>query len=318
MDNFSAESKAWERETIEKVLLETIKEQRLRRRWGIVFKSLFAAIIIFIIGYIVISNQGTTAPLGAHTAMVNVQGEIDAASQETNSDIVNESLRAAFDQPQAKGIILKLDSPGGSPVQANEVYDEIRRLRELHPQKKIYAVMGDMCASACYYIASATDYIYANRASLVGSIGVLYDGFGFVDVMKKIGVERRLVTSGINKGFYDPFSPLAPRELGYMQDMLDIIHKQFIDDVKAGRGERLKVNDETFSGLAWTGEQGKTMGLVDGFGSADYVARELIGAAEIVDYSPQMSVIDRLSHRFGSSMADSLASRMGLHAGEVR
>ncbi len=295
----------WEHSVLEKTLLASIQEQRRARRWGIFFKLVFLSLFVFII-YTAFSGGASHKPLIAHTAVINIDGVID--SEVNNAKLINEGIRAAFEEKQAQGIILYLNSPGGSPVQSGEVFDEIWRLRNLHPEKKVYAVMSDVCASGCYYIAAAAHEIYANQASLVGSIGVLFDGFGFVDTLNKIGAQRRLYTAGQYKGFMDPFSPITPETTSFLQTMLDDVHQQFIAVVKQGRGDRLKQNDLLFSGLAWTGHQAMDLGLVDGIGSADYVAREIIGAETLVDYTTQPDLLSRLSQRMGASVAHALRS----------
>ncbi|MFA6037201.1 MAG: S49 family peptidase [Legionellales bacterium] len=297
----------WEREVLEKALLASVTEQRRARRWGIFFKLVFLTIIL--LGFFAAcSDKIAHKPLAAHTAVINVEGIIN--SEFNSAKLVNEGLRAAFEEKQAHGVILKLNSPGGSPVQSNEVFDEINRLRAKYPDKKVYAVIDDVCASGCYYMAVAANEIYANPASLVGSIGVLFDGFGFVDTLNKLGVQRRLLTAGENKAFMDPFSPTTPQMEGYVQDMLNDIHQQFITAVEQGRGDRLKQNDLTFSGLAWTGHQAKDLGLVDNFGSADYVAREVIGAETLIDYTTQANWLDRLSQHMGASFAHAFRSEV--------
>lgn len=306
MDN-TPENATWERNVLEKALLASVTEQRRARRWGIFFKLIFLSIVLLIV-FSACSDQVTHKPLAAHTAVINVDGVID--TELNNAQLIKEGLRAAFEEKQAQGIILKLNSPGGSPVQSSEVFDEIYRLRELHPDKKVYAVIEDVCASGCYFIAAAAHEIYANPASLVGSIGVLFDGFGFVDTIDKLGVQRRLYTAGQNKGFMDPFSPVTPEMTGYMQDMLNDIHQQFISAVEKGRGDRLKKNDLTFSGLAWTGRQSLELGLIDGLGSDDYVAREIIGAQTLIDYTTKPNWFEHLSQKMAASFAHALRSEI--------
>jgi protease-4 len=295
----------WERDVLEKAVMASVQEQRRARRWSIFFKLTFLFLIILAI---LASCSGQHTPLAAHTAVINVDGVID--SELNSAEYINAGLRAAFEEKQAQGIILKLNSPGGSPVQSNEVFAEINRLRELHPDKKVYAVVEDICASGCYYMAAAANEIYANPASIVGSIGVLFDGFGFVDTMNKLGIQRRLLTAGQNKGFMDPFSPTTPEMTGFVQNMLNDIHQQFITAVETGRGDRLKKNDLTFSGLAWTGHQSMELGLVDGLGSADYVAREIIGAKTLIDYTTKPNWLERFSQHMGASFAHALRSEI--------
>lgn len=304
----STQNLVWEREVLEKALLASVTEQRRARRWGIFFKLIFLSIILLVV-FASCSDQIAHKPLAtAHTAVINVDGVID--SEFNSAKLVNEGIRAAFEEKQAQGIILKLNSPGGSPVQSSEVFEEINRMRALYPDKKIYAVVEDICASGCYYMAAAANDIYANPASLVGSIGVLFDGFGFVDTINKLGIQRRLLTAGQNKGFMDPFSPTTPEMTGFVQDMLNDIHQQFIAAVEQGRGDRLKKNDLTFSGLAWTGHQAKDLGLIDNFGSVDYVAREIIGAKTLIDYTTKPNWIERFSQQMGASFAHALRSEV--------
>lgn len=296
---------------IEKLLMGLHAEQRRSRRWGIFFKSLtfvylFALLGIFFVGK---DFEKEVAP-GDHTAIIDVRGKI-AAGEPANADVLIQSLRDAFAAPKARAVILRINSPGGSPVQAGYVYDEIKRLRGLHPDKKVYAVITDIGASGAYYIAAAADEIYADRASLVGSIGVTSAGFGFVDLMHKLGIERRNLTSGEHKSFLDPFSPLKENEKQFWQKVLDTTHQQFIDRVRAGRGDRLKDNGELFSGLVWSGEQALKLGLIDGLGSSSMVARDVVGYPELVDYGPKPSPLDRIIDRLGMSFAGALASKLG-------
>jgi protease-4 len=299
----------WEREVLEKLAFAALDEQRKARRWGIFFKLFIAAYLVIVLLLMQAGTVGEKALAGRYTALVDLEGEIDAEGMASADHIIT-GLRAAFEDKAAAGIILRANSPGGSPVQAAYIYDEILRLREKYPNTPLYAVVGDICASGCYYAAAAADKIYASPASIVGSIGVLMDGFGFVDSMKKLGVERRLLTAGENKGILDPFSPLDARSRQHAQKMLNQIHQQFIDAVKQGRGDALKPNKEIFSGLFWTGAQARQLGLVDEFGSAGYVAREVIGAEEIVDYTVHENLFERLTERFGAALGRSLAVEM--------
>ncbi len=309
------DGEGWEREVLERLVFAALREQRRARRWGIFFKLV---LILYLVAVFVVYMPGDLGgdalPTGKHTALVEVRGVI-ADDAEANADTIVSGLRDAFKNEHVAGIILRINSPGGSPVQAGYVNDEIARLREKYPDKRLYAVVTDICASGGYYIAAAADEIYADKASLVGSIGVLMNGFGFVDAMKKLGVERRLITAGEHKGFMDPFSPLKEEERNHIQAMLDDIHQQFIATVKAGRGERLKDDPRLFSGLIWTGEQALELGLIDGLGSSSYVAREIIGAEKIVDYTRRRPYLERLAERLGSGVAQALQS---LWAGQVR
>lgn len=305
----TGKNNGWEREVLEKLAFAALDEQRKARRWGIFFKLFIAAYLVVVLLLMQAGTVGEKALAGRYTALVDLEGEIDAEGM-ASADHVITGLRAAFEDKAAAGIILRTNSPGGSPVQAAYIYDEILRLREQYPNTPLYAVVADICASGCYYAAAAADKIYASPASIVGSIGVLMDGFGFVDSMKKLGVERRLLTAGENKGILDPFSPLDTRSRQHAQKMLNEIHQQFIDAVKQGRGDALKPSKEIFSGLFWTGTQAKQLGLVDEFGSAGYVAREVIGAEEIVDYTVRENLFQRLTERFGAALGRSLAAEM--------
>ncbi|MFI4956838.1 MAG: S49 family peptidase [Gammaproteobacteria bacterium] len=287
---------------IEHLLSDTLKEQRARRRWGIFFKSLFFGYLIALFVIFLPTDLEKTPIAGSHTALIRLRGTIDAMA-DSNADSIIEALNTAFENPHAKAIIMELNSPGGSPVQSGEIFDEMRRLQALYPAKPLYAVITDTCASGCYYVAAAAGQIYANEASLVGSIGVMFDGFGFVDVMQKVGVQRRLITAGANKGFLDPFEPMTAEHKAFMENVLSVVHHQFISKVKVGRGDRLKNDPQLFTGLVWTGEQGIALGLVDKLGSTAMVARDVIQAPVLVDYMPEESIIQRLGKRFGA-MAD--------------
>ncbi len=244
-------------------------------------------------------NRRSAMPNGPHTALVEVRGEI-AADTEASAELLIHAITQAFEDEGSQAVVLRFNSPGGSPVQAGMVYDEVTRLKSLH-KKKVYAVVEEACASAAYYMAVSADEIYANKASVVGSIGVLMDGFGFTEAMQKLGVERRLLTSGENKAMGDPFTPLSPKHRAYTQTMLRQIHQQFIDVVKEGRGERLKISPVLFSGLYWNGEEAVKLGLIDGLGSLDHVARNVVNAPDVIDYTPEESVADRLTKHFGAS-----------------
>ncbi|OGT19730.1 MAG: peptidase S49 [Gammaproteobacteria bacterium RBG_16_57_12] len=305
------QGESWERDVISRLAFAALKEQRRTRRWGIFFKVLTFAYIGLILFYF--SGQWAGEPItkGRHTALIEIQGMI-ADNMEASADNIISGLRAAYKDKNTAGIILRINSPGGSPVQAGYVYDEVNRLRDEHPDVPIYAVITDICASGGYYIAASADEIYADKASLVGSIGVLMDGFGFVDGMHKLGIERRLITAGDHKGFLDPFAPLQEADVKHVKGMLGEIHNQFIAMVKQGRGERLKDSPDLFSGLIWTGEKGVELGLVDGLGSASYVARELINQERIVDYTIRPNYLDRFAERIGMAMVNVLATRIQL------
>ncbi|CAB3794831.1 hypothetical protein LMG28688_03988 [Paraburkholderia caffeinitolerans] len=291
----------WEREALERIAMAAITEQRSARRWKIFFRFAFLAVLVLLAWSILDFSGARVDSGGRHTALVTLSGEISADTP-ANADDINSALDSAFDDDGTAGVILHIDSPGGSPVQAGIINDEIRRLRAKYPAIPLYVVVGDMCASGGYYVAAAADKIYVNKASIVGSIGVLMDSFGFTGLMDKLGVQRRLRTSGENKGFYDPFSPNTPKMDAHAQEMLDQIHQQFIDAVKAGRGKRLKDEPDLFSGLFWTGQKSVELGLADGFGDSDYVAREIIKAPDIVDYTVKQGITDRVAKRFGASV----------------
>ncbi|HEV2613705.1 MAG TPA: S49 family peptidase [Gammaproteobacteria bacterium] len=297
------------------VLLASVNEQRARRRWGIFFKSLFF-ILIFSIIFMMWSGgeEDKSGKDSNYAAVIDLKGVIGAGGN-VSADDVNTALDEAFKDPKTQGIILKIDSPGGSPVEASEIYNEIFRLRHKYPDVKVYAVCTDMCTSAAYYIASATDDIYANKASLVGSIGVLIEGFGFVDTMQKLGVQRRLLMSGDHKGFLDPFSPMSAHDQLIAQGMLDQIHQQFISDVEKGRGTRLKINQDTFSGIPWTGAQAIELGLIDGFGSPTDVARTVIQAKHLKDFTKKTDFLDAIASHLGATMAIHLGEMLGIGQG---
>ncbi|HEX6733838.1 MAG TPA: S49 family peptidase [Azonexus sp.] len=301
MDNphSSNETPGWERQTLEKLAFAALQEQRARRRWGIFFKFLGFAYLAFIL-VAVVDWGADVEQQQRHTALVNLSGVIQAKG-EANGEKLVAALNSAFEAEHAAGVILRINSPGGSPVQAGIVYDEIRRLRGKYPDKPLYAVVEDICASGGYYVAAAADKIYVDKASIVGSIGVLMDGFGFTGAMDKLGVERRLLTAGDSKGFLDPFSPQAPQHKEHAQLLLNDIHQQFIEVVKAGRGTRLKESPDTFSGLMWTGRQSIERGLADDFGNVDSVARDVIQAEKVLDYSVKDNIAERFAKRLGAS-----------------
>jgi len=314
-----ADAKSWQ--LLEKTLLASVQEQRRARRWGIFFKSLtFLYLFVMLVMFSPLMDfEKGASRKASHTALIEVKGMI-ADTEAASADNIVGSLRSAFEDEKTKGVILRINSPGGSPVQSGYIYDEIRRLRAQKPNIKVYAVITDLGASGAYYIASAADQIYADKASLVGSIGVTAAGFGFVGTMEKLGVDRRTYTSGEHKAFLDPFQPPKPDETAFWQGVLDTTHRQFIASVKAGRGDRLKGKDhpELFSGLVWTGEQAVALGLVDGLGSASYVAREVIGEKDMVDYTVQESPFDRFSKKLGSSVAEQIAMWAGFNGPSLR
>jgi protease-4 len=287
---------------------EMLRERRSERRWRIFFRLAWLVLMIFVAFAILATRNHATAPTGPHTALIEIRGEISEHAEASAENLLP-GLKTAFEDANAKAIVLRINSPGGSPVQAGIINDEIRRLKALH-QKKVYAVVEETCASGAYYIAVAADEIYADKASIVGSIGVLMDSFGAAGLLDKLGVERRLLTAGENKGIGDPFSPLSPQQRAYIQAMLDQIHQQFIGVVKQGRGARLKEAPETFSGLFWNGEQALRMGLIDHLGNLDYVAREIVKAEELVDYTPKENVAERLAKKFGAAIGAGAVTAM--------
>lgn len=305
----------WERKIIQELALSSIREKRAARRWSIFFRlvglAMFALVILLWTG---IWDPIEEVAGGSHTALVDVEGVIQSKG-ESSAEAIAAGLQAAFADSNTAGVVLRINSPGGSPVQAGIVYDEIRRLRAQHPDIPVYAVVEEVCASGGYYVAAAADRIYVDKASLVGSIGVLIDSFGFVGTMDKLGVERRLITAGSNKGFLDSFSPLAERDREHVQSMLDEIHEQFVAAVRTGRGDRLKENADTFSGLVWTGARSVEMGLADGIGSIDSVARDVIKAERIVDFSRKQNLAERLATRVGAGGAQAVLGRIGLGTG---
>ncbi|HET6828720.1 MAG TPA: S49 family peptidase [Ramlibacter sp.] len=292
----------WERATLEKLMFATLEEQRQQRRWRTFTRLAWLAFFVFLLWAIMYRGGPSTDKALAHTAVIEVKGEIDSGS-EANAEFIVAAMRAAFEDEGAQGIVLLINSPGGSPVQAGIINDEIHRLKAKY-KKPVYAVVEESCASAAYYIAAAADRIFVDKASIVGSIGVLMDGFGFVGLMEKLGVERRLMTAGENKGFLDPFSPQTEKHRQHAQLMLDQVHRQFIDVVKTGRGKRLKDTPELFTGLFWTGQQAVELGLADQLGNLDFVAREVIKAEELVDYTRRANVAEKLAKRFGASIGE--------------
>ncbi|MBD3892508.1 S49 family peptidase [Hydrogenophaga sp.] len=294
----------WERSTLEKILLATIKEQQTARRWKIFMRLLWLALVLTVLALLYSAGRVSPAIAAPHTALIEIRGEIVAGAEASAANVVA-SLHAAFEDEGAQAIVLLIDSPGGSPVQAGIINDEITRLKALH-RKRVYAVVEETCASAAYYVAAAADKIFVDKASLIGSIGVMMGSFGFTGLMEKMGVERRLMLAGENKALLDPFSPQDEVQRAYIQALLSEIHQQFIEVVKAGRGDRLQVGPETFSGLVWSGQQAVELGLADGLGNLDYVAREVIKAEKIVDYTQRQNIGLRLVERLGVSLGEGL------------
>jgi len=316
--NQDASAEQWRQDIVNRLAFAALNEQRKSRRWRIFFMLVFLAYLFIVYLTIVLPPEGGKAmSIGKHTALVEINGVI-AGDKQASADNIVTGLRDAFEDENTVGVILRINSPGGSPVQAGYVNDEIYRLREEHPNIKLYAVITDICASGGYYIASAADEIYADKASIVGSIGVVMNGFGFTGAMDKLGVERRLYTAGKNKGFLDPFSPEKKNEVEHIKSMLENIHQQFINVVKKGRGDKLADDPKLFSGLIWTGEEGMKLGLVDGLGSSNYVAREIIKAENIVDFTPRPDFFQRFAGQIGAAMANTMGETLGLEGGSIR
>lgn len=305
-------SNEFEQELTNKIAKEAVREFRQARRWKTFFYSLFALYALFLLIMMFMNTSGMKG-LGSstegHTALVEIEGVI-AANTDARADYVVKGLREAFEDEDTAGIILRINSPGGSPVQAGYINDEINRLKGLHPEIPVYAVVADICASGGYYIAVAADEIYADKASIVGSIGVIMAGFGFVDAIEKLGVERRLITAGENKAFMDPFSPSKQSHIDHIDGLINQVHQQFIDVVKEGRGSRLHYDDSLFTGLVWTGEESEQLGLIDGLGSSSYVARELIGVEDIVNFTHKTSPLDQFAKHLGASFGSSVLSQL--------
>ncbi len=294
--------------------VEALREQRLARRWNNLFKALF---LLYLLAIALVSMQkislGWLFSDEKITALVDIQGVI-ASTTESSADLIVTGLRAAFEEEKTAGVIIRINSPGGSPVQSGYINDEIHRLKQKHPDIPVYAVIQDVGASGGYYVAVAADEIYADKSSIVGSIGVRMDGFGFVESIEKLGIERRLLTSGDNKGFLDPFLPLKQEDVQHVSGVLSEIHEQFINTVKKGRGDRLVESPDLFSGYVWSGERCLELGLVDALGSASFVAREIVGAKQIIDFTPRRNVLDQFARRIGATISDKfLNASLGVH-----
>lgn len=305
-------NEGWEKKLVEDLALASLKEKRTTRRWGIFFKLAFLAYVVALAVLVYSPFDPASLEKGSdgHTAVIDIKGVISSDS-EASADYIVTALRDAYDDKNTKGVILRMNTPGGSPVQSGYINDEIYRLKELHPEIKVYAVIADVCASGGYYIAAAADEIYADKGSMVGSIGVLMNGFGFENTIDKLGVTRRLYTAGEHKGFLDPFTEPKENDVLHVKTMLSNIHKQFVDVVKKGRGDKLKDDPLLFSGYVWTGEQSLELGLVDKLGSTSYVAREVIGAEEIKDFTVSEAFLDRFAKKIGASIATQMAEISG-------
>jgi protease IV len=312
MDDQMPTQSGWERELVTKLAMMNIKEQRARRRWSLFFKLFWLALALLFIAYVLglIGNKGAADSIGRHTAVVKLEGVIDDKGV-ASAENINAALKSAFSASDSVGVILQINSPGGSPVQSQRIYNEIKRLRKDNPEKPLYVVIDELCASGGYFVAAAADKIYVDNSSLVGSIGVIFQGVGVDKLMEKIGVENRTVTAGDNKAFMDPFSPLKPEQKAHLEAMLGDVHQQFTKAVKEGRGDRLKANTPgLFSGLIWTGNKAIENGLVDAIGSVESVARDVIKADELVDYTIEESAFDKFARRLGAQFGAGLMQSM--------
>lgn len=311
----SANSSADSQSLLNQIIIDYIKEQKRRRRWRWLMRGIFLLIIAYAVFHIlVLTGEESGASLKPHVGLVDVNGEI-FDTKGTNADDFAQGVDSAYKNKGLRALIIRINSPGGSPVQAEYMYNTLKHYKEKYPDIKTYAVCVDLCASAAYYVAVAADEIYASPASMVGSIGVVYSGFGFVDTMNKIGVSRRLQTAGANKAFLDPFSPTNDAQKQKLQVMLDLVHQLFINRVKEGRGDRLHIDDDTFSGLIWTGEQAFTIGLIDGFASSGQLARDHIKIDNVVDYTHKLNLFDRVTKNLGTAMADGLSFNLDAKSG---
>jgi protease-4 len=300
---------SWERETLERILLDGLKEQRAARRWKIFFRLVMLFYVVIFTLFLSGGFGSSDTASGPHTALIDVNGMI-ADNKPASADNIIASLQDAFKDENTKGVILRINSPGGSPVQVAYISDEVKRLRQLHPKIKLYSVCTDMCASGGYWIAASGDQIYANPASLIGSIGVVMEGFGFDIIMRKIGIERRLITAGAHKGLLDPYSPLKPDEAAFAKQLLSEVHQHFIRYIMGQRGKRLHIDKDLFSGLAWSGEDALKYGLIDGFASESDVAREIIHEENIVDYTVSPNYLERLANQFGTTLGQSVFEKL--------
>jgi protease-4 len=311
-DDDKAQDIDWQRRLVQDLASDALKERRRTRRWGIFFKLLTFAYLGFLLFLLVPKDWSEAAmgEVGQHTALVELDGVISADSKASADNVVT-GLRDAFEDEQTKAVVLRINSPGGSPVQSSDIQKEILRLREKYPDIPLYAVVSDLCASGGYYVASAADAIYVNESSIVGSIGVLMNGFGFVEAIEELGIERRLMTAGEYKGILDPFSPVGEFEQAHVDGLLNDLHAAFIEAVKLGRGDRLQADDETlFNGLFWDGRTSIELGLADAIGNASYVAREVVGAEDLVDFTAKDDALTRLAERFGATLARAMGQVM--------
>jgi protease-4 len=311
-----SDEKVWERQALEHLLLENLKEQRRGRRWRTAVRLMTLVVFVGLAINLFDLNIGGKSSLGKHTALVDLQGEI-APDTKASADAINASLQAAFENTESVGVILRINSPGGSPVQAGIIHDEILRLRAKYPEKSLHVVVEEICASGGYYVAAAAEKIYVDKASLVGSIGVIMNGFGVTGLMDKLGIERRAITAGKNKALLDPFSKEDPKQKAFVQEMITEVHEQFIKVVREGRGNRLKETPEMFTGLVWNGSKSVQLGLTDALGSVDVVARDVFKAPEVVDYTMKDNLAERVAKRFGAAMGEG-ATRVLMYGGQLR
>ncbi len=313
MNNSVSNENTESQTVINQLVIDYMRQQKNNRRWRWFFRILILIVLLITI-YQLFSDEDTSSHSKPHVGFVDISGAI-SDSQAASSENFAKGLDNAYKSTGLKALILRINSPGGSPVQADYMYNTVNYYRKKFPDIKVYAVCVDVCASAAYYVAASAEEIYANPSSMIGSIGVIYNGFGFVDSLQKLGVTRRLQTAGLNKGFLDPFSPVKPEQTQLLQSMLDQIHEIFIERVKEGRGKRLRVDDQTFSGLFWVGQQAKDRGLIDGFASSGQIARDFVKIEQTVDYTYKQSVFDRVSKNIGTAIANQLPVAMGLKEG---
>ena len=297
----------WEKQTIEKIAMESLVQHKSSRRWSIFFKLVSLIYLGWVLFFVLSSSSSSSIATGDFTALITLNGEIGVDS-EVSAINIKSSLKEVYENPGTKALILAINSPGGSPVQSGIINDEINRYKALHPKIPVYAVIEDICASGGYYIAVAADKIFVDKASIVGSIGVLMNGFGFDKAIKSLGIERRLITAGENKAILDPFLPVQPKQREFMQELLKEVHNQFIEVVKKGRRNKLANNPEISSGLFWSGESAINLGLADGYGDIDLVAREIIGYEKIIDFTTQSNFADRFAKKLGASIGSSLSN----------
>jgi protease IV len=311
-NNLSSSPNIDSQTVLNQIVLDYMKEKKRKRCWRWVFRILILLLVAYF-AYDLLTDKDDKGNTKPHVGLVELNGEI--SDLKINADDFAKGMNAAYKNEGLKSLIIRINSPGGSPVQAEYMFNTIQYYKKKHPEIKVYAVCVDLCASAAYYVAVAADQIYASPSSMVGSIGVIYNGFGFVDLMNKVGVTRRLQTAGANKGFMDPFSPENDVQKQKLQVMLDLVHQQFINRVKEGRGARLQIDDDLFSGLFWTGEQALGKGLIDGFASSGQLARDIIKEDNLVEYTFKPNLFDRVTKGIGSAIASELPESLGMKPG---